>query len=138
MSSNKVSRINICVMLLKLFMESLRTMHCLWYKKTCQIIANILYNQRRSVISPYLLINEASKINTNVFCNTSFCILQQEPLSPLELCEPNHCSGLAPIITKVQLHHAHQRREDKISRRAPDVWRADRNVMSIVFYHYTV
>ena len=38
----------------------------LWYKQTCHIIAYKICNQRRSVISAYLLIIEAPKINTYV------------------------------------------------------------------------
>ena len=39
-------------------------------------------------------------------------ILQQELRSPRKLHEPNHRSGLTPVITKVKLYHAHRRRED--------------------------
>ena len=39
----------------------------------------------------------------------------------LELGEPEHCSGLAPIAKKIKFHDAQQKREDVTSRRAPDV-----------------
>ena len=65
-------------------------------------------------------------------------ILQQDLLLPHELRKPNHSSGLALMIKKVQLHHTHQKKDDMISRRAPDVWREDQNAISIVFNPFTV
>ena len=53
-------------MLLNRFMESLRTIHCCAINRHVIFIAYMICNQRGSVISAYLLIIEASKINTYI------------------------------------------------------------------------
>ena len=54
---------NICVILLKCFMESRRMVHSLWNKQTLLFISIMFCNQKRSIISACVLIIAASKIN---------------------------------------------------------------------------
>ena len=57
---------NICVVLLKCFVESLSMRHYLHNEQTSCLFANMFYNQKRSIISLNVLMIEASKLDTYV------------------------------------------------------------------------
>ena len=62
----KSIKFNICVILLKCFVEFLSTRHCLHDAQTFLFITNMFGNQKRSIVSAPVLTIEISKINTHV------------------------------------------------------------------------
>ena len=61
----KSTEFNICVVLWKYFVESLKIRHYLCNEQKC-LFANMFYNQKQSIISAHVLMIKASKINTYV------------------------------------------------------------------------
>ena len=55
-----------CIILLKRFVEFLSIIHCLSNEQTLFFITNMFDIQKLSIISAYVLIIDASKINTCV------------------------------------------------------------------------
>ena len=57
---------NICIILLKCFVEFLSVRYCLWDKQMSCLLQNMFNNQKRSIISTHVLTIEISKSSTYV------------------------------------------------------------------------